>query len=384
MIRSLVFKLQMSAREGRAFEAAMQHSNDLYNAALQERIDAWSKSKVSITKFDQMKSLTVIRGENPEFKRYAAVMQRVPLEQVDKAFKGFFARIKKGQTPGFPRFRSIKRVRSFGFTEAAGWKIQGNVLSMKGLPNVRLKMHRELVGKPLKLIVKRRPTGWVAIIVVRQDCVSGPVAPGATGYDLGITDIVTDSDGRHFGKINPERSNSADRLRTEQSLARKKRGSKRWRRAQKQLAQQRHREANRRRTKHFQLASEIVRNAAGILVFEKLQVKNMTRSAKGTIENPGKNVAAKSGLNRSLQDAGLSQFLKIVTDKAESAGRLVVLVDPRNTSQNCSACGTKAAKTLRERRHICSCGCNLHRDHNAAINIRNRGVVAPDRLKLAA
>ncbi len=384
MIRSIVFKLQMTARHGRSFETAMQQLNDLYNCALQERKDAWSKSRISVTKFDQMKSLTVIRRENPEFKIYAATMQRSALVQVDEAFKGFFARFKKGGIAGFPRFRSIKRVRSFGFTEANGWTLKGNVLSMKGLPRIKLKMHRQLVGKPLKLLIKKRATGWVAIIIVRQDCMFGPVADGAKGYDLGIADVITDSDGIGYGRINPERANAAKRHKNEHALARQKRGSKRWRQTQKRLARQRHREACQRRTSHFQKAAQIIKSAAGILVLERLQVKNMTRSARGTKDAPGKNVAAKSGLNRSLVDTGISQFSKILVDKAESAGRLVIFVNPKNTSQDCSSCGARVKKTLAQRKHACDCGLEIGRDHNAAINILYRGVVAAEQTRLAA
>ncbi len=384
MIRSMVFKLQMTARHGRSFETAMQQLNDLYNAALQERKDAWSKSKTSISKFDQFKSLTLIRRENPEFKTYAATMQRTALVQVDEAFKGFFARLKKGGIAGFPRFRSIKRVRSFGFTEAIGWTLKSNLLAMKGLPKIKLKMHRQLIGKPLKLLIKKRATGWVAIIVVRQASMFGPVVPGAKGYDLGVSDIITDSDGTGYGRINAERANAAERLKYEHALARQKRGSRRWRQSQKRLARQRHREACQRRTGYFQKAAQIVRSAAGILILEKLQVKNMTRSARGTVEQPGKNVAAKSGLNRSLADTGISQFTKILVDKAASAGRLVVFVNPKNTSQDCSSCGVRVKKTLRHRRHVCGCGLDIGRDHNAAINILHRGVVAAEQIRLAA
>ena len=167
-------------------------------------------------------------------------------------------------------------------------------------------------------------------------------------------------------------------------MARQKRGSKRWRQTQKRLARQRHREACRRKTAHFQKAAQIIKSASGILVLEKLKIRNMTRSAKGTVETPGKNVAAKSGLNRSLADTGISQFTKILVHKAESAGRLVIFVDPKNTSQYCSSCGVRVSKTLSQRIHSCDCGLKIGRDHNAAINILHRGVVAAEQIRLAA
>jgi putative transposase len=376
MIRSYVFRLQVSRRHRNAFEKAMTVSNEIYNAALEERIDAWRKQRTSISKFDQFKSLTLIRQDEERFSRYGATMLRTPLVQVDEAFKGFFSRIKKGGPAGFPRFRSLKRLRSFGFTEASGWTLKGKILKMKGLPNVRMKMHRGLLGKPVRLTIKKDARGrWFAIIVLEQQDVFGPTAQGAVGLDLGVENLVTDSNGVAYGKVSPDREN--DRLVLEQALARKKRGSRRFKALKRQLAIQRHREASRRRTKHFQLASKIVRNSQQIIVIEDLKVKNMTRSAKGTLAEPGKNVKAKSGLNRSILDAGMAQFIKILKDKAESAGRLVIAVNPKGTSQNCSQCGKTVKKPLNQRQHICSCGANMHRDVNAARNILRRGVVAP-------
>lgn len=381
MIRSYRYRLQMDAQIGRAFEAAIAASNQIYNAALEERVSAWSKATKSITKFDQMKSLTQIRADDPTMARYAAVMLRTPLIQVDEAFKSFFARCKRGEKPGFPRFRSLRRLRSFGFTEAAGWIIRGFSLRMKGLPTVRLKMHRPLEGKTLKLTVKRDARGrWFAVIVVELPDVYGPTAKGAIGLDLGVENIVTDSNGKAYGKISPDRKGGAKRSRIERHLARQRRGSRRWKNSRRRLATQRQREADARRTRHFQIASEIVESGPQVIVVEDLRLRNMTRSAKGTLVEPGKNVAAKSGLNRSMLDAGLGQFVQILSDKAVSAGRIVIAVDPRNTSQTCSDCGTVVKKLLAQRQHRCGCGLRLHRDHNAACNVLHRGVVAPGRL----
>ena len=211
--------------------------------------------------------------------------------------------------------------------------------------------------------------------MVKLADIFGPTGRGALGLDVGVENLATDSNGVAYGKLSPDRS--ANRKPIEHSLARQKRGSRRWRQTQKRLARQRCREAHARRTRHFQIASKIVSDGPQIIVVEKLCLKNMTCSARGTTEKPGTNVKAKSGLNRSVLDAGLAQFIQILTDKAESAGRLVVTVDPKGTSQRCSDCGEKVAKTLKQRWHTCSCGAEYHRDHNAARNVLQRGVVAP-------
>lgn len=387
MIRSYRFRLQMKRSLWVRFETAMAVSNQIYNAALEERIQAWKKENKSISRFDQFKSLTIVRQDDAGISKYSCSMLRTPLVQVDEAFKGFFSRLKlRKEKAGFPRYRSLKRLRSFGFVSEKGWKLKGKVLSMKGLPNVRLKMHRQLFGTPLRLAIKRDGRGrWFAIIVVKLPDIFGPVTPGAIGLDLGIADQVTDSNGIHYGRISVERKNAPIRSKIERQLALCRRGSNRRRKVLARLSRVRQRESDARRTLHFQLASRIVKKGSGIIVVEKLAVKNMMRSAKGTIEKPGTNVTAKTGLNRSLQDSALSQFVKILTDTAESAGRLIIAVDPRNTSQDCSGCGSKVKKALSQRQHVCpDCGLSLHRDHNAAINVLRRGVVVPETAKLAA
>lgn len=200
MIRSYRFRIQMSNSLWGRFDSAMAASNQIYNAALEERIQAWQKTRKSITKFDQMKSLTVIRKDDYELGRYAYTMLRSPIIQVDEAFKAFFSKLKIGKEKvGYPRFRSFKSLKSFGFNEAIGWKLKGKVLSMKGLPNVRLKMHREIEGKPLRLTIKKNGRGqWYAIIAVKLPDIFGPVASGAIGLDLGVTNQVTNSDGAHY------------------------------------------------------------------------------------------------------------------------------------------------------------------------------------------
>jgi len=195
MIRSYRYRLQMSERIGRSFEAAMKASNQIYNAALEERISAWRKADKSITKYDQFKSLTQVRADDQSMAAYAAPMLRTPIVQVNEAFKGFYARVKSGLgKAGFPRYRSFNRLRSFGFTEASGWTLKDNILRMKGLPAVRLKMHRPLEGEPLQLTVKRDGRGrWFAVFAVRLPDVFGPVARGALGLDLGVKNLATDS-----------------------------------------------------------------------------------------------------------------------------------------------------------------------------------------------
>jgi putative transposase len=142
------------------------------------------------------------------------------------------------------------------------------------------------------------------------------------------------------------------------------------------LARAQEREANRRRDYLHKQARELV-NGAGVIALERLNVRAMTRSAKGTLEAPGRNVRAKSGLNRAILDAGFGQFERLIVEKAEEAARQVVRVDARFSSQECSRCGHIARESRRRRRFVCvSCGFRTHADVNAALVIRRRAQLA--------
>ena len=141
----------------------------------------------------------------------------------------------------------------------------------------------------------------------------------------------------------------------------------------------RHRKvANQRLDFHHQVARRLITDH-DVLCVEILKIKNMTRSAKGTVEDPGINVAAKSGLNRSITDAGWAQFLSILKGKAEEAGRTVIDVDPRHTSQTCAECGhVDPGNRVSQAVFRCQlCGHQAHADINAARNILRAGLARP-------
>jgi putative transposase len=198
------------------------------------------------------------------------------------------------------------------------------------------------------------------------------------GVDLGLTAFAATSDADLVANPRPGRT-AAGRLATAQSaLARKQRGSNNRRRQRAVVANRHRKVASCRRDFHHQVARRLV---AGydVLVLEDLAVANMSRSASGTLEVPGVNVAAKRGLNRSILDAGWAQFVSILAGKAEEAGRRVILVDPRHTSQTCASCRhVDAANRVSQAEFRCRrCGHTAHADVNAARNILRAGLALP-------
>ncbi|MGY3582272.1 putative transposase [Bradyrhizobium sp. USDA 4341] len=375
----LTYRIKLAPTRGQyaVLAGLCEAQRQLYNAALQERRDAWAKRKVSISRFDQCKSLTQIRSFDPDYGDVPVNLSRWTLGRVDDAMKGFFGRVKRGQKAGFPRFRSGSRWDCFGFAEWAGVRLDRNKLLFKPLPGgLRLRLHREL---PPDAAVKtaafsRKGRHWYVCLVVDVPAAATHARPEtAVGLDVGIEHLVTTSEGRHIENVRPRSRRERDLRIAQRALARCKRGSRRRAKIRERLARLQRAVANVRSNHLHQVSADLARRYALIGV-EELRLKNLTRSARGTAAEPGKNVRQKAGLNRAMLDASPARLIELLTYKAARAGGMVVKIDPRNTSRDCSSCGVAVEKTLAERRHRCGCGADLHRDHNAALNILDRAL----------
>ncbi|WP_240809261.1 RNA-guided endonuclease InsQ/TnpB family protein [Microbispora catharanthi] len=233
--------------------------------------------------------------------------------------------------------------------------------------------------------IKREGSRWYAVLSCDDVPAEPlPVAGAAAGIDMGVASLVTTSDGDPL--TNPRHLKaSAGRLASAQrDLARKKRGSKRRRKAVARVAAL-HAGVRRQRLDGAHKAALALVRAYDVIVHEDLRIANMTRSASGTIDKPGRNVAQKSGLNRSILDAGWGVFLRVLAHKAESAGRQLIAVNPANTSRACSRCGHCAKENrLNQAGFRCqACGHSAHADVNAAVNILRAGLALRDAAEAA-
>lgn len=194
------------------------------------------------------------------------------------------------------------------------------------------------------------------------------------GLDLGVRRLVSLSTGEQIDGPRAGRKASPAVRRAARRLARRKRGSKRRAKAAALLARRGEREANRRRDAAHKLSRALVERF-DLVAVEALRVRYMLRSAGGTVDRPGTNVAAKSALNREIADQGWSQMLSFLAYKAEEAGRRVVKVDPANTSRTCARCGAVDAQSRRGARFCCTaCGHRVDADVNAAKVILSRAL----------
>jgi len=382
-VKSFKYRLYPTGKQARTLQWTLDRTRELYNAALQERRDAYRMAHKSITYYDQANQLPEIKGIREEYKDiHSQVLQDV-LRGVDKAMKAFFRRVKSGETPGYPRFQGRDRYDSFTYPQAGFSLTQDSRVCLSKIGSIKVRLHREVQGTIKTCTIKREGTCWYVVFACEGEAEPLPVSHESVGIDLGLLHFATLSTGETIERGFPKpscpryfRKGEKKREKLQQALSKKKRGSHRRQKAVQSVAKA-HRKVRNQRADFLHKESRMLVNQYGVIVFEELQPANMSRRAKPKQDENGTYLpnggSAKSGLNKSIQDAGWGQFVGYCTYKAENAGRTVVQVNPRYTSQVCSGCGTIRKKTLEERWHSCECGTELDRDHNAAINILRLG-----------
>ena len=259
----------------------------------------------------------------------------------------------------------------------SGWKLEesSHRLYVQGIGHLKANLHRPLRGTPKTLTVRQRGRDLDATVFC-ADVPRTELSPTgrSIGIDLGVGVLVATSEGifhpnpRHRRQL----AQGLSRAQRERSLHR--RGSGRYRKATAEMARLKEKEANRRRDHLHKLSRRLVVDN-DLIVHEDLKVLNMSRSATGTVENPGQNVAAKSALNDAIMESSWARLITMISYKAEDAGRRVVKVNPRYTSQRCSHCGHVAAENRDKEKFAClCCGHREHADINAARNILRAGL----------
>jgi putative transposase len=369
--KTFKYKMKPTPDQERQLEDILWQCRRLYNTALEQRIIAWQRCHVSISRFHQEAELKDIRAEMPEYAAiHSHVLQDV-LARLDKTYQAFFRRVKAGQTPGFPRFHGRTRYNSFTYKEFGnGARLDNGFLVLAKIGRIAVRWSRPLEGTPKTVTISREADGWYVCLC----CADVPIQPlpatgQETGIDLGIEAFATLSDGTRI--FHPGWYRKAERaLKTAQRrVSRRKKGSNRRRKAIRLLAKAHQTVRRQRQDFHHKTALALIRQNDTIY-HEDLQTANMVRNHH---------------LAKSIQDAGWSAFLSILSYKAACAGRSVVAVPPAYTSQTCSGCGVLVSKGLSVRWHSClDCGTSLHRDHNAARNIERLGQSRQGGVALAA
>jgi len=332
----------------------------VYNETLALRKNAWEQEQHSISYYESKRQIPLWKKEHPELiSVYSQVLQDVSM-RVDLAFKAFFRRAKAGEKePGFPRFKGKGRYDSITYPQY-GFKLDGDRLHLSKIGNVRVVLHRPIEGKIKTCTIRRSSTGkWYACFSVEYESSPLPQKETAVGVDVGLESFVTLSNGEKIKNPRFFRSDEKALAKAQRKLSKAENGTPKRKKARKIVAHIYERIANRRLNFAHQTSRQLV-DRFGTIVFEDLNVTKMQKNHR---------------LAKSIADVAWNMFITITKSKAEEAGSKVVLVDPRNTSQQCSRCGMIVAKTLSDRVHSCPhCGLVMDRDQNAAINIMRLGL----------
>lgn len=400
MIRAYKFLLRPTVRQAQALAEMLRDHCSLYNAALQERRDAWRHpSKTTVRYGMQSAQLKEIRAFDPERQgRWSFSSQQSTLRRLDKAFAAFFRRVTSGETPGYPRFRGVNWFDTVGFPkdgDGCRWDSTPHDavtrVRFQGVGHVKVNQHRPVAGKVKTVSIKREGKRWYVILTAERDRPEPLPATGSVaGIDLGIANFLADSNGKFVPNPRHGRKAAAKLEAAQQALARfprvrRDKRTKNHQRAVEKVAAL-HRKIRCRRLDHaHKTALELVREH-DFIAHEDLKIRNMVKTPAPR-PDPGRQggflpngAASKAGLNHSISDAGWGVFLTILHAKAESAGRDVIAVDPRNTSRTCPECGHVSVgnRPTQEKFHCVSCGHSAHADTVGALNVLRAGLVRRD------
>jgi putative transposase len=368
-------------QEGRAARLLADHC-DLYNAALEERREAWRMRGASVSYGVQSAQLKDIRQADPQGQgRHSFTAQQQTLRQLNTVFAAFYTRTKNGKT-GYPRFKPCSRFNQVRFVasdgakwippDSGGWARA----AFQGVGSVKVRQHRPIRGTVKTLQLKREHRRWYVIVTADADPMPLPPTGQSVGVDLGIARFLTTSDGEIIANPKFLAASAlmiADLQRRKERALRGSGNRKRLRRA---LAKEWRKVRNRRRDFHHKTARALI-STYDTIALEKLNTAGMTRrpAPKPDPSQVGAflpNMAtAKAALHRAILDAGWAQFANILTAKAESAGRRTVFVNPAGTSISCHHCGRQCTRP-RQDTVICPTHGRMDADTNGARNIATR------------
>ena len=384
MRRALKFRAYLTRpQEGRAVRLLADHC-ELYNAALEERREAWRMRRVGVSYGVQSAQLREIRHADPSGQgRHSFTAQQQTLRRLNTVFAAFYARAEKGKgKAGYPRFKPHSRFSHVGFAAGDGAKWTAAPpggwarARFQAVGTVKVRQHRAVPGIVKFLQLKREHRRWYVIVITETSPVPLPATGRTVGVDVGVARFLTTSDGQVVA--NPKfLAASAETIAGLQwRKERARRGSGNRQRIRRQLAKEWRKVRNRRRDFHHKTARALL-NSCDLIALEKLNTAGMTRrpAPKPDPSTPGaflpNGAAAKTGLNRSILDAGWAQFANILTGKAEEAGRRVVLVNPARTSIECHCCGRECTRPQQDT-VICPVHGQMDADLNGARNIATR------------
>ncbi len=383
MRTSYQYRLKPNREQAKKIDATLEMLRYQYNYQLAQRFNWYERNRCSIdrcplvchlpelsekpNRFSQQASLKKLKKDRPWYKNiHSQVLQEVP-KKVEIAFDKWLKGDSNGKKSGRPRFKGSGRYKTFTYPQFKQHHFVGSKITLSKIGDVKVIVHRPIPdGFVIKTVsVTKKANGYY--VTLSLDNKEVPVikpdfdADNIVGIDVGLIDFYVASDNTRITAPKYLRKAERKLKSTQRKVSRRKKGSNRRKKAIKKLGIRHKKLADTRKDFHFKIAKNLL-SKYDVIAVEKLNVKGLARTR----------------LAKSIHDAGWSQFINILSFKAENAGLKVISVNPNNTSQKCSSCGHIVRKPLSQRMHNCpNCNISLCRDLNASINIRNRGAHDP-------
>lgn len=378
MITAYQYRLRPTKQQGWEIDRWLSMLCSQYNYLLADRFDWYERNRSPVNAcplkvchlpelrdnpdyYNQKKTLPNLKKTHPWYSEiYSQVLQDV-VKRVKVSFDRFIKGDSNGKRSGRPRFKQRNRYRTFLYPQVKEGCLNGNLINLPMLGKVKVILHRPIPdGFKIKTVsITKKADGYYATFSLEDATVptikSDFNSCAITGIDVGLKEFLTTAQNEVVSIPQYYRKAQKCLKVIQKRVSRRNIGSNRRTQAIKQLGLQHKKVADKRKDFHYKTANSLLRKY-DVIAHEDLNIKGLARTNKA----------------KSIHDAGWADFLSILQTKAENAGLLTIGVSAYNTSQNCSACGVKVAKELSERWHSCPCGCSLDRDHNAAINIKNR------------
>ncbi|MBD1822963.1 transposase [Cyanobacteria bacterium FACHB-DQ100] len=376
------YRLRLTKQQQATIDQWLELARRQYNYRLAERFNWYEQNRCDVNAcplichlpelkdspnfYSQKRDLVNSKKLFPEYKEIPSHTLQDVIARVEKTFDRWLKGDCNGKKSGKPRFKGVGRFRSIVFPDPVKSEhIESRFIQLPKLGKLKMILHRPIPDgfKVKTAAIIKKVDGYYITLSLQDSSVpvltsDAPALENTIGIDVGLKSFLVDDLG---DKVQiPQHYRKAEKRlkRLQRSLSRTKKGSNRRKKAIKRVGKAHLKVANQRKDFHYKTAKKLLSQGKHA-AHEKLNIKGL----------------AKSRLAKSVNDAGWGQFLQILSIKAERAGLLAIAVNPNGTSQGCSNCGHKVKKELSDRWHSCSsCGCELDRDHNAAINIKHRAV----------
>jgi putative transposase len=351
-------RLYPSRNQKRLLYQTLETCRRWYNTCLAERKSAWEERGERTSVYAQLAQVKELKKSNPYATGVPSHVLQVVVQDLNKAFKAFFRRVKAGEKPGFPRFKGRNRFSSFGFKEYGNcFKVDGRRLRLSGIGRIALRWHRPIEAKIKSLRLVCKAGKCYACFACEIEPNPLPPTGKQIGVDVGEYHLLATSAGETIENPRWYRGEQKQLQVLQRCITGRKIGGKNRAKAVRRLQRQHEHIANRRKDFWNKLVCKLVLDYDQIAL-EDLQITNMVRNRH---------------LSKSILDASWGYLKQRLMSKAAEAGRQVVLVEPSYISKTCAGCGALfEGLTLQDRWVHCVCGLSLDRDHNAALNILKR------------